>query len=1207
MSAIQAVYKPNVGQTWTASYQGCIQCCGFAKLVFNKLFGYDISGYVGNRRYMLSNENNVIKVGQLVGNEVTVTNLKNMFSKAKVGDYIQMNGSTWGQHSAIFLSADDSGVTVYDCNWDTKPCAINIHKFTWNNLYNWYSQPSSESMNGVSVYRATNYSTIYGDGDDLFYDDSVNFVIQNGVLTKYNGFAAYVIIPDTVTEIGSSAFKGNTYIEFVEIPDTVTKIGNNAFEDCTQLKSIYIPDSVEEIGFLSFSGCVNLSNVRLTENEKFEIISSNTFNNCKELYNINIPASVTEIDSGAFYNCEKISDVSLPSGLIKLGGGSFNNCKAITSITIPKTLTNVWGSSNSLYKGPFYGCDNLKEINFAEGITKIPGSLFDYCQSLEEITIPNTVTSIGSYSFNNCTNLISIYIPDGVTEIGEGAFKNCKKLNNVILPKDLLVAEQYVFYGCESLDNIIMPNCISKIYKSSFYGCTGLNEIAIPNKVTQIDQSAFANCTSLKKVVIPSSCKTIGNSAFSHCESLTDLTISEGVENINSNAFEYNIALQSVTLPDSLTSLGDRVFQYCDVLDTVNLGNGITTIPKYCFYQDPNLVSIILPQQVTKVDEYAFANCTKFNDITMNRKVNSASINAFSYPNKLTIHGIAGTYAQTFANANNITFSSINKPAQSIKFSKDTLNIGKGEKTKLIVNINPIDASDELVWVSTDEDVITVDSDGNIQAVNTGEATIMVMAGDISAECNVLVYKAVSSVSLNKSNYSGTIGDFVNLTATVYPSDATYKTYKWSSSDESIATVDENGKVTLMAYGTATITATTDDKNITANCTITVNPVSVSSIKLNCKSANVEIGGTVELIPTISPENATNKNIIWTSNKTSVATVDENGVVTGVSEGKAIIIAKTEDGSKTASCTVNVGEEQTSVKVSSLKINEGNTEITVGDTKKLSVTISPSNATNNSVTWSSDNSKIVTIDSNGNVKGLAIGSATITVKANDGSGISTNCVITVKQKPDVDDGRQTTSTGTITTSGIYCASNYPAIQAGINIQKSNENDVVEYRWVVCNNNNPNDWFEISPWTKNNNWMSWTPEKSGGYVFVCYARVVGNEDASQIDCAFGTEYHKDIKGICQMPYTGEGGGYLIGIESYDNPNNSYQYEMLILDCNLYLQGQDAWVYTTGRCGAEGNCLWTVWQPVYGYYWTLFRIYDSNGVLIDEACYGFENVN
>lgn len=98
----------------------------------------------------------------------------------------------------------------------------------------------------------------------------------------------------------------------------------------------------------------------------------------------------------------------------------------------------------------------------------------------------------------------------------------------------------------------------------------------------------------------------------------------------------------------------------------------------------------------------------------------------------------------------------------------------------------------------------------------------------------------------------------------------------------------------------------------------------------------------------------------------------------------------------------------------------------------------------------------------------------------------------------------------------------------------------------------------------------------------------------------------IKGICQMPYTGAGGGYLIGFESYDNPNQSYTYEMLILDCSLLAQDLPAWIYTTGRCSVDsGSALWTVWQPQYGYYWTLFRLYDENGNLIDEKCYGFKN--
>ena len=197
------------------------------------------------------------------------------------------------------------------------------------------------------------------------------------------------------------------------------------------------------------------------------------------------------------------------------------------------------------------------------------------------------------------------------------------------------------------------------------------------------------------------------------------------------------------------------------------------------------------------------------------------------------------------------------------------------------------------------------------------------------------------------------------------------------------------------------------------------------------------------------------------------------------------------------------------------------------------------------------------------------------------------------------------SDGTIKTNGIYCASNYPTIQAGISIEKSNPDDDVEYRWLAIDANNPVKWFEVSPWKLNNNWMSWTPEKSGSYVFVCYARVVGNEEESLIQSAFGTEYHKAIKAICQMPYDG---GFLVGIESRDNPNNSYKYEMLVLDCNLLVQGDpNPWIYSTGKCGSLDNSLWTLWKPVYGYYWTLFRIYDENDNLIDEICYGFTNAN
>ncbi len=163
---------------------------------------------------------------------------------------------------------------------------------------------------------------------------------------------------------------------------------------------------------------------------------------------------------------------------------------------------------------------------------------------------------------------------------------------------------------------------------------------------------------------------------------------------------------------------------------------------------------------------------------------------------------------------------------------------------------------------------------------------------------------------------------------------------------------------------------------------------------------------------------------------------------------------------------------------------------------------------------------------------------------------------------------------------------------------------LEYRWIACKSGDTN-WFEISPWILNNEYLDWIPAESGTYT-VC-AEVRKNGETEAVQAFENVEFHKYIKSKCQMPNPGEAGGVLIGFETKENPYQSYSYEMLILDCTLYAQGLPAWTYSTGPCGvAEGNAFWTVWQPEYGYYWTLFRLYDSNGNMIDEACYGFENV-
>lgn len=164
-------------------------------------------------------------------------------------------------------------------------------------------------------------------------------------------------------------------------------------------------------------------------------------------------------------------------------------------------------------------------------------------------------------------------------------------------------------------------------------------------------------------------------------------------------------------------------------------------------------------------------------------------------------------------------------------------------------------------------------------------------------------------------------------------------------------------------------------------------------------------------------------------------------------------------------------------------------------------------------------------------------------------------------------------------------------------------DYVVYRWLACDATDK-QWFVIQDWGLSDV-CTWTPEKWGNYIIQVEARDYWDITQSAT-ASTSVEYHPYIKGKCQMPYTGEGGGYLIGFETYDNPNGEYRYEMQILDCTLLAQGKDAWIYTTGQCFVPESSFWTVWQPQYGYYWTLFRVFDADGNLIDQACYGFENI-
>ena len=248
------------------------------------------------------------------------------------------------------------------------------------------------------------------------------------------------------------------------------------------------------------------------------------------------------------------------------------------------------------------------------------------------------------------------------------------------------------------------------------------------------------------------------------------------------------------------------------------------------------------------------------------------------------------------------------KPVQSITLNKTALPLHPGNVETLVATVDPSDAA--LSWTSSNSAVATVSTAGKVTAVGNGSAVITASATDGSgkkATCTVTVTTLVTGVSLNKSSLNLNEGASETLTVTISPSTASNKSVTWSSTNTSAATVDQNGKVTAVSKGTATITATANDgSGKKATCAVTVKRL-VSSIVLSQTSVTVYTGNTVTLTATVSPSTASDCSLTWSSSNTAKAKVSSSGIITGVSAGTATITATANDGSgKNATCSVIV-------------------------------------------------------------------------------------------------------------------------------------------------------------------------------------------------------------------------------------------------------------------------------------------------------------
>lgn len=316
-------------------------------------------------------------------------------------------------------------------------------------------------------------------------------------------------------------------------------------------------------------------------------------------------------------------------------------------------------------------------------------------------------------------------------------------------------------------------------------------------------------------------------------------------------------------------------------------------------------------------------------------------------------------------------------PLQSITINGDE-TLSKNEEKTLTVTYNPTNTTDNKTvdWESSNPEIVSIDSTGKITGKKGGTAKITATVGNIKAEKEVKVVVPIESVSLSGDD-SILKGETKRLTATINPEDTTDdKTITWSSDNENVLFVDQNGQIRGIKEGTANVKAVVAGKETTKQ--ITVNEIHINSIAIDGDQEFEMIKNqTKNLSVTINPENTTDdKGVVWKTNNEEVARVDNDGKVTALKEGEATITATV--GTNETSVKINVKE----IHINSVVINELDDEFTRGDEFKFSATYTPENTTdeNKTVEWSSSNTDVGTIDQEGNFVALKEGTTKITAK-----------------------------------------------------------------------------------------------------------------------------------------------------------------------------------------------------------------------------------
>ena len=516
------------------------------------------------------------------------------------------------------------------------------------------------------------------------------------------------------------------------------------------------------------------------------------------------------------------------------------------------------------------------------------------------------------------------------------------------------------FYDCDDLTSVTIGNSVTSIGRDAFLYCYGIKSVHITDIAAwcNIEFGAnplyyahhlYLNGEEVKDLVIPNSVTSIGNDAFGGCSGLTSVTIPNSVTSIGAYAFSGCSGLTSVTIPNSVESIGGLAFSGCSGLTSVTIGNSVKSIGRNAFEGCSGLKSVhILDIAAWCNIEFDFYNTYNSNPLyyAHHLYLNGEEVKDLVIPNSVTS---IGDFA--FASCSGLT---------SVTIPNSVTSIGQ----------YAFSGCSGLTSVTIPNSVTSIEYDtfkgcSGLTSVTIGSG-VEEIGFEAFANCPELldVYCYAKKVPSTKNDaFSGSYPEYANLHVPVASIESYKTTEPWSK------------------FGKIESIETT---------------IPVSSITLSQTTATLTEGETLTLTATVTPDDATDKSITWSSSNTNVASVDADGKVTAKAEGTATITATANDGCGVkASCEVTV--EKKVILVNQITLSQTTATLTEGETLTLTATVTPDYADNTSVTWSSSNEEVASVDANGNVTAKAEGTATITATANDASGVSASCVVTVNE------------------------------------------------------------------------------------------------------------------------------------------------------------------------------------------------------------------